>query len=234
MRHFSPHVPCHYEPTAEHMFHTVKRMSEGAPGLDAWTVREAKLLPKKAWQALINLMRRWFLNPLGPPPALPVLRKKRTPVEKNGSVDKIPLPSDIRPIDIHSVLVRAYSSALTAQLKPWLREIVHPTQVVTMSGLFTELGRLSIWTECALNKAHVICALSLDLTKMYNMVSATIAKRLAVVAGMSEITAKLLVGPVGMDGRYLEAPNELNLIALRRMTEEFPKDFQHPSYSQSW
>ena len=58
------------------------------------------------------------------------------------------------------------------------------------------ISKIALWSELALNSIGDIYALSLDLTKMYNTVSPTIAKRMAVAAGMSELTANLLAGPL--------------------------------------
>ena len=193
---FLPNVPCSCAPTGLLLHDTAKRMKHGAAGVDAWTTREIKLLPPQAWDALAKLLRRWFLNPFGPPLSTAVLRKRRTPIEKKQDDDGLPDVHAIRPIDVHSVLIRVYSSCLANMVRPWLREVTHPTQAACHQGILAALAKIALWSELALNTVGDIFAISLDLTKMYNTVSPTIAKRMAIAAGMCESTANMLAGPL--------------------------------------
>ena len=193
---FLPHIPCHVDIDGRLLHDVVKRMKPGVAGLDAWTVREIKLLPQSAWDTLTKLFKRWFLNPMGPPPGVVVLRKRRTPIEKAKEEDLVPGPEGIRPIDVHSVLARAYSSCISRLARPWLVQVTHPSQAATHSGLLHALSKLALWAELSLNSVGNLYIVSLDLSKMYNMISPAIGKNLAVVAGMTEQTAALLTGPL--------------------------------------
>ena len=193
---FLPNVPCNQVPDGNLLHATIKRMKQGVAGVDGWTVREIKLLPKQAWETITRLFRRWFTNPYGPPTATPVMRKRRTPIQKRPDAPGLPDVSAVRPIDVHSTIARAYSTCLAAQVKPWLKSITHPTQAASHTGILPALSKIALWTELATNAIGDIFAVSLDLTKMYNMISPVIAKKMAVAAGMSELTANLLAGPL--------------------------------------
>ena len=123
-----------------------------------------------------------------------LVAKRRTPIEK---VTKgIPEPGHIRPIDVFSTLLRLYSSCACALLRPWILQVAHPTQTATHGGILHSVTSMAFWTECVLNNVRPIYAFSLDLSMMFNMLSPTIAGKLAEAAGLNEGVVNLLTWPL--------------------------------------
>ena len=119
-------------------------------GPDSWTVAEVKLLPLAAWESFLRLFHELCASPAPPPSASFLLRSRKTPIPKK---EDAKLPSDTRPIDVHSVLVRVVASFLALNLRCWLSNLVHESQMATGSGVLAAAGRLALYTEIALARA---------------------------------------------------------------------------------
>ena len=108
---FLPRLEMRCVITAEVLHDKVKRMKKTAPGVDGWTQRELKALPRKAWENLIMAVTQ----PQGDLAFTLSYLFKRIPVEK-GDFD-VPSASDLRPIDIFSMIWRVVSSAQSMMLR---------------------------------------------------------------------------------------------------------------------
>ena len=75
---------------------------------------------------------------------------KRIPLEK-GDLE-IPLAEQIRPIDIHSIILRIISSTSVQALRPWLDKVIHATQYSSYAGAMSSITRLSVWVEVIAQK----------------------------------------------------------------------------------
>ena len=187
---FLPHIPCSVTLTAPLLMNHIKYMKKGTHGCDAWSVDEIKTLPLPAWEAFVHLYNTTW--PTNAPELLTL--KKRTPIEK--VTTGVPEPNQVRPIDVFSTLLRATSSCLCAMLRTWIRQVTHKSQIATHGGILHALTEMACWTECVLNRLTPIYAFSLDLSMMFNMLSATISGSLARVAGLDDSTVCALVWPL--------------------------------------
>ena len=73
-----------------------KQSKNSSPGLDAWTVKEIKLLPEPAWKALHHILTERFTQIENSLAAV----VKRVPLEKIVGATR---PEHLRPIDLFSV-----------------------------------------------------------------------------------------------------------------------------------
>ena len=82
-------------------------------------------------------------------------------------------------------------------LKGWLRTILHRSQYSSFQqGILPPIAFLALWTEGAKIGSTKIIVISLDLSKMFNMLSAGVVSKLAVLAGLDEFSASLLSEPI--------------------------------------
>ena len=101
-------------------------------------------------------------------------------------------PGDTRPIDVFSVLRRIYATATTGQLYTWKMDVLHPGQCATKGGVFRACASLAWETECSLLGPRM--GISVDFTKMFNMMSAQVAIQAGLFMGLQpEYAEKLLV-----------------------------------------
>ena len=110
--------------------------------------------------------------------------------------------SQIRPIDIHSVLVRAVTSSVTSLLTLWAKDIVHPHQFSLTGGTRPALAILALHTELTYIGAATTWAISLDYSKLFNRLAPEIGAQVARYAGLSEDTIALLLMPTTMCGQW--------------------------------
>ena len=125
---FLPHVPHHFTLSAATIHDTIKRMNRSSPGLDGWHLDELQLLPKSGWESHPPILER---EPHSFETSSLSLYK-RVAIEKSNT--SIPPPNMIRPIDVYSVVLRAYTSAQAAMLRSWLKKVVHPCQYASSYG----------------------------------------------------------------------------------------------------
>ena len=116
------------------------------------------------------------------------------PLEKMTS--DVPRVDQYRPIDVFSFLVRLHSSALTAKLRGWLRNVLHPTQYASCGGAGKAVAECNMFAEAALHGTRPVYAISLDFQKLFNSVSPTVASHVAMFLGMSESLARAMTRPL--------------------------------------
>ena len=183
---FLPNRPCGVWISAELMKNQAACMFRGVQGFDSWTVNEVKALPQAAWESfllLFDTLETTTITPL-------LMTKRRTPIEKTlGSVGG---PESTRPIDVYSVLLRLHSTCMCLCLKDWAKEITHPSQTATHGGILAAQAQIAAWTEATLVSSIPVHALSIDLTKMFNMISPEISCEVVKAAGLEHKTAQHL------------------------------------------
>ena len=139
-------------------------MKKSSPGLDGWGTEEVKALPYRAWEQLTVLLDvpNWnpFTSLLG--------AFRRVPIE---NISGFPRPSEVRPLDIFSALARVESSACTMDLEIWRYHVIHHHQHATHGGTTLATSRLLLYTEQVLRQDGPLWAMSLDFSRLYNMVS---------------------------------------------------------------
>ena len=124
---FLPHVPYELHVQGVHLRNQSLSQKASAPGPDGWCASELALLPVQAWDSLLDILSARgadFASSL-----LAVFR--RIPVEKERDLFSLPTPEQIRPLDIYSMVVRILVSTQTSVLRPWLVQVIHPTQYAT-------------------------------------------------------------------------------------------------------
>ena len=154
---------------------------KSAPGPDGWTYQELAQLPVCAWQQLQHILRE-----NGPRSLQNTLMGlyKRAPLEKVGV--GYPKVSEIRPIDIFSVVLRVFSSGTAALLKEWLRLVLNKGQLAAKGGAQLALSMINVKAERVLHKCGHLFAVSLDLKKLFNSLSHVVAARVARHLGLDQ------------------------------------------------
>ena len=190
---YAPFLPCccfHVSLSPQEAMRQAKLSKKSAQGPDGWTHKELQKLPLAAWSNLVNLL-------VDPSPALVSSSLglfKRVPIAKV-ELD-IPTPDQIRPIDVYSVLLRTLTSSLVKQMRPWLCEVLHHTQYAASGGAHKAMQRLNMYAERVMRRQEGIFALTIDFTKLYNMLCPDIAKRIASIMGLSDQSMPMLVEPL--------------------------------------
>ena len=208
---FLPHVPFSVSVDVKTFKSTLGKMSPTVPGPDGWCLQELRALPKGAIRDLLNLLNsssdRIILNStLG--------WFKRVPLEK--PCEDVPLPSQIRPIDVYSCILRAYTSAQTSLLRPWLTEVLHVTQYATAGGAQKALALVNVYAELTLSLAVPVWALSVDLQKMFNLLSESAATDAAMYMGLDTCVAQQVKAMIrGCKGVW-RLPHNMTGLVFRR------------------
>ena len=188
---FLPHVPFEIHLQGIHLKNQSLSQKVSAPGPDGWGASELALLPVHAWDSLLSILAvkdNDFSSSL-----LAIFR--RIPVEKERELTSLPTPEQIRPLDIFSMVVRILASTQAALLRPWLAQVVHPTQYATFGGCVPPIARMTIASEQILQKRKHLLGVSVDFTKMFNHISPSLAADVAVYLGLRECDAKALIAP---------------------------------------
>ena len=188
---FVPHLPFLVNLTGTMVKEHVDRMRVTTWGPDSWSVQEAKQLPPAAWEALLNLVNNKTYNWKK---AGFLVLAKRTPVPKDSASN--PGPGDIRPIDVHSVILCAIAGTLCSYLREWLRTMLHDSQCAASGGVILASARIALSVQAARLRAYSVISISLDFSKMFNMMSARAAGLIAKWGGLAEENIRLLVEPI--------------------------------------
>ena len=165
-----PHLPYWFDLQPIHVYNAIRSMKPTSPGPDGWTRDELACPPDEAIAESTEPYKRSDAAML----THTLLGQfRRVPLEKKG--EDAPEPGSIRPIDAYSALLRAVSSAQVSCLKQWLLEIARPSQYALRRGAQRAVASMNRHAECALSNIVEIWSVSIDMTKMFNMLSATIA-----------------------------------------------------------
>ena len=185
-----PHVPFDTPLEGRHV-QDVTKMARGSStaGLDTWTFRELKLLPRRAWDLLVYLFTHKFSTFFDSLTCV----VKRVPIEKYPSVCS---PDQIRPIDLFSAILRVLSSATFCIIRPWAFQVLHPSQLASQGGAWKAAAKIALLTELSVLGWVVLCGVSSDFEKMFNRMSVNVAANVAHYCGLSDSLIRLLIKPV--------------------------------------
>ena len=183
-----PRVPMWAWPDGKHVQAVVKSMRPSTHGWDGWALCELKALPLNAWVTLMDLVPR---NPRAFAGTV-TSWYKRVPIPKTSHVCG---PDQIRPIDVHSLVIRALSASVRSLLSAWKRLVTQKCQYASHGGALQACAVMARTTElCRAGVLHR-WSVSLDFTKLFNMLDPVIGSSIAKYAGLHEETAQLLLLP---------------------------------------
>ena len=185
-----PHSPCKGEMTPTHLQKAIRHMKTSSPEVDTWSAAELKKLPMCAVETLLDIYFHRFESMTNSLTCL----VKRVPLQKKERMDD---PSSIRPSDLFSSILRVLSSCAFMSARPWALRVLHPSQHATNGGTFPAIAEIALRTELAAAGAMPTFAISIDFTKMFNMMSTKVAVLSAKVMGMSDLLASALERPLG-------------------------------------
>ena len=187
----------------EHLFKQAKIANKRrCPGPDGWSALELSKLPKRAWLSLSRIFERDLATPMRT-----LLRTfRRVPLEK-GERDE-PGPGDYRPVDVFSSLIRIYSSAQMAQIKAWLNTVLHEKQFGMKGGTIMVAAKTAIAVERAVQMKKETWGFSLDFSKLFNMLSPSLACLSAQALGLTEEDARRMVEPIQQARGYWRLPRQ--------------------------
>ena len=140
---FLPTAPFDQPFEPRHLVAAVKLAKNSAPGLDAWTVKELKMLPESALVSLFGILTERFHLVESSITAV----VKRVPLEKILGASS---PDQFRPIDLFSSLLRVFSSAVFSVVKPWSCQVLHKDQCASKGGTFVGCSRIALLTELSI------------------------------------------------------------------------------------
>ena len=181
---YSFHLPCvpfWFDVQPIHLYNAIRAMKPTAPGPDRWTRDELATLPM---EALAEFLVLWKQGGDAMLTHTLLGQFRRVPLEKKKL--EIPEPDTIRPIDVYSALLRSVSSAYVSCLRPWLSDIAHPAQYALSKGAQKAVSTMNRHAECVLSGVGEVWAVSIDMTKMFNMLSMTIALKAAHFMGLDQ------------------------------------------------
>ena len=107
-----PRVPMRAWPDGKHVHCVVRSMKQSTHGWDGWALCELKALPISAWTLLMSLLAE---NPRSFAGSVSSWYK-RAPIPKSTSVCDA---DQIRPIDVHNLVVRIVSASACSLLSDW-------------------------------------------------------------------------------------------------------------------
>ena len=184
-----PHIPMWAVPDGRHVHRTVKTMRPSSHGWDGWAMCELKALPEVAWTQLMDLI---LVNPSAFSGTVSSWFK-RVPLPKcPSSVNSV---EQIRPIDVHSLVVRIVSASVCSLLSHWKRLVTHRSQYATQGGTPHACAVIAKTTELCKCGLLQRWSISLDFTKLFNMLAPQVGARIAEYAGLHRDTVKLLMIP---------------------------------------
>ena len=198
---FLPHSPAEVTSDPKSLYDVIQHARKSSPGPDGWTIAEVKALPLAAWRALLDVLGKgWsaFEGTL-------MLTYKRVPIEKGCAL--APLPSSIRPIDVCSVILRAVSSMHVSSIYTWKKKMIFRGQYATHGGTIPAMARLTEVVEQIRRKRGSWFCLTIDFTKLYNMIDTDIVACALKHMGLSERSLELLMGPIALSKGHWRLPH---------------------------
>ena len=185
-----PRYPWHWNLTGRDLLLAAKYAGESACGVDAWTITELKKLPEQAWQSLLHVIKS---NPCSLLESL-VLVVRRVPLQKDPK--KECEPSNVRPIDTYSTIMRVFSRAVCNVSIQWKANVFHPAQRAIQGGIGVAVAKIAYRTEVALLNLLPPFSVSVDFSKMFNNLSPVVGAQTAKFMGLSDELAHLMALPL--------------------------------------
>ena len=172
-----------------HLMDAAKWAGKSSAGLDGWTVGDVKALPIEAWAQFLRICESVPESLISSITTI----FKRVPIPKGDK--EACQPGDTRPIDVFSVLLRILATATTGQLYTWKMDVLHPGQCATKGGVVRACASLAWETECSLLGIGPRMGVSVDFTKMFNMMSPLVAIQAGMFMGLQPDYAEKLLFP---------------------------------------
>ena len=113
----------------------------------------------------------------------------------------------VRPIDIFPLIVRLLSTAATRTILDWKREVLHRGQYASRGGNIPATTRLAIRCEQVIMKTSPTYSLTADFSKLFNMISPSIAAHVCYLMGLNEASASRLIEPLINAKGYWRLPD---------------------------
>ena len=179
---FVPHVPFTFNLHPKLLHRQIRLARDSSPGPDGWSREELKMLPEQAWCDLLRVLGTF--DKIG---ATTVGLFRRVPISK---VEGVPAPSEVRPIDVFSMVLRVISSAVTRGIRPWVVQVTHPSQLSSQGGVQLAAATMTVFAETAIRGDAPVWGLSLDFKKLFNCLSVSLAARTARFMGLDRLRPK--------------------------------------------
>ena len=104
-----------------------------------------------------------MVNPAASLLMSPIMVFKRVPIPKGASPKDA---SEVRPIDVYSVLMRTYAKAAVCQLVSWKPKVLHPGQLASKGGVLMACAKIAWCTECSLLGLYEFWWVSVDFSTL--------------------------------------------------------------------
>ena len=188
--HFGAFIPCadgKVSVSPHHLYQHIQSLRKTSSGPDGWTVSDLRALPLEAWSAFLQVVDRFDASP---PDGTSNLFC-RIPLEKSSS--DVPTASEVRPIDIFSLSLRCLSSCQVASLIAWRMKVLHGGQYANKKGVVAALMRMGVTAACIRHQTRPRFALSIDFSKLFNMVDCDIVSRIMEMAGLDHHSVSVIM-----------------------------------------
>ena len=109
---------------------------------------------------------------------------RRVSVEKGENT--IPTPDQFGPIDVFPLMARMLSTPATRTIEGWKRAMTHRGQYASKGGTIQATTRLAIKCEQVVRKTLPTYSLTIDFSKLFNMISPAVAVKACALMGLAE------------------------------------------------
>ena len=123
-----------------------------------------------------------------------LVKYERIPLEKGDS--EVVAPDCLRPLDIFAMSIRLISGSTMSMLREWKLSVLPAAQYSQTGGTLAAIARLTYFAEGVRSKRLSILAVSLDYSKLFNMIGPQVAHEAAMPMGMAPQTAHMVVAPI--------------------------------------
>ena len=187
---FVPNQPVSLAVTLQQLMKNIKRARSSSPGLDGWSLHELRQLPK---QAIEDVLKLWHDDKLHCGTST-INMYRRVPVQKGD--ETLATPDQFRPIDVFPLIVRIISTTATESLQGWKRLVLHPGQYASCGGTLAATSRIATNMEHVIRRTKPIYALTLDYSKLFNMISPRLAEEVLWFMGLDRWSCQKISLPL--------------------------------------
>ena len=162
---FAPQRMMDIHLTGRRLMGQLSLMRKTSPGVDSWTLSEPRLLPRDAWESLADLLslESYQREIEGRPGSTLLLVFKRVPIPKT---ERVPVPSELRPLNIFSTVTRLAASTVCAVLTSCTRSVVHESQYAVSGEVVVAVSKYATLTELPALNAYPIYVATIDFQKL--------------------------------------------------------------------
>ena len=187
---YLPHSLATFEVTSALLMKKIRRMKSSAPEYDGWSVKELQALPSQAWESLLCLLKS---------PQLGLSRSFLSLCEVSNAVPKA---SDIRPVDIFSVILRGLASVQMDLPYTWRCTVLHKDQCAMRHGTIQPIAKITYMTEAIAYGVRPVYPLRLGSSRLFNSVCPIVSGRIAELAGLASRDVAVILAPL-LTARYI-------------------------------